>query len=189
LPYFQPAPSFGWFGGLSEPVRKKPRVAWTDHISFQFPIVSFSWFSRLSEPTPPKKRIIAPPYFSFSPNPIQLSFGWYGNLTEPVRKKPKVWEGIYEARPYQVVITNYLASMAATEQRDFLVAVLYQFNPPLRAYVDIIENDPRHRGNLGIIEPAPEPSIIASIVPQSTPVTGGTPVPTVAGARVAIITG
>lgn len=81
----------------------------------------------------------------------------------------------------------YLASMNATERGDFFLGVLYQFNIPLRAYVDIIENDPRHRGNLGVIVPVAQSSIIASIVePMVIPVTGG-PVSTVAGARVAII--
>ncbi len=141
---FSPFPivSFSWFGGLSEPVRKIPRVAWTDHISFQFPIVPFSWFNRLDDPTLPKKRVIGPPYFSFSPNPIQLSFGWYGNLTEPVRVKPEALQQIFSVSPEFTQPFFYLAALNTTEQRDFLFAVLYQFNPPLRAYVDIIEIKP-----------------------------------------------
>lgn len=84
-------------------------------------------------------------------------------------------------------LLTYLASLQAKERGDFLLAVLYRFNLPLSAYVDIIENNPRHRGNLGIIEPFAQSSIIASISqPMVIPVTGG-PVVTVAGARVAII--
>lgn len=59
----------------------------------------------------------------------------------------------------------YLASMNAVEHGDFLLAVLYQFNVPLSAYVGIIENL--------------DQSSIVGIPPEFG----------VAGARVAIITG
>jgi hypothetical protein len=76
--------------------------------------------------------------------------------------------------------------MRAYETRDFLSAVLYAFNPPIHALVDIIEKDPRYRGNMGIIENIPQPSILASVVtPQTIPATG-TPVAAVR-ARIAII--
>jgi hypothetical protein len=186
---FPPTPSFGWFGGLSEPVRIKPRVRWLDEQSFQFPFTPLpgSWYAPWREPTPPKRRnpFFQPFTFTATP-PIIPSFGWYGSLSNPRWNKPKVWEGQYQAWNPATINFSYLARMDAYETRDFLVAVLYAFNPPLRAYVDIIEKDPRHRGEMGVIENAPEPSIIASIVtPQAIPATG-TPIAAVR-ARVAII--
>lgn len=82
---------------------------------------------------------------------------------------------------------TYVASLSVVEHGDFFLAVLYQFNPPLSAYVDIIENDPLHRGNLGIIVPIAQSSIIASISEPTTVPATGVPVAVVAGARVAII--
>jgi len=186
---FPPTPSFGWYGNLSNPVRIKPRVKWLDEQSFQFPFVPTpgSWWSPWREPTPPKRRnpFFQPVIFTPTP-PIIPSFGWYGSLAIPVRKPPKVWEGQYQAWEPKTINFEHLGYMAATEQHDFFLAVLRAFNPPLRAYVDIIEKDPRYRGNMGIIAPVPEDSIIASIVtPETIPATG-TPVAAVR-ARVAII--
>jgi hypothetical protein len=188
-PGFPPRVSFSWFGNLSEPVRAKPRVKWLDEQSFQFPFVPNpgSWFSPWREPTPPKRRaaFFQPLTFTLTP-PITPSFGWYGSLSLPVRKKPKVWEGQYQAWNPATIQFVYLAYMRAYETRDFLSAVLYAFNPPIHALVDIIEKDPRYRGNMGIIENIPQPSILASVVtPQTIPATG-TPVAAVR-ARIAII--
>jgi len=179
--------SFSWFKDLSEPVRKKPRTVWFDEQSFQFPFVPFSYFRGFAEPTPPKRRNPFFQPYTFTPTPpIIPSFGWYGSLSLPVRIKPKVWEGQYQAWEPKTINFEHLGYMAATEQHDFFLAVLRAFNLPLRAYVDIIEKDPKFRGNMGIIAPVPEDSIITSIVtPETIPATG-VPVAAVR-ARVAII--
>ena len=179
--------SFSWFKDLSEPVRKKPRTVWFDEQSFQFPFVPFSYFRGFAEPTPPKRRNPFFQPYTFAPTPpIIPSFGWYGSLSLPVRIKPKVWEGQYQAWEPRTLNFVHFGVMAATEQHDFFLAVLRAFNLPLRAYVDIIEKDPKYRGNMGIIAPVPEDSIIASIVtPETIPATG-VPVAAVR-ARVTII--
>ena len=178
-----------WYRAFAEPTRRIPQAP-NPATTFTAipPPPSYGWYAPWREPTPPKKRASFFTAYTFAQTPpIIPSFGYFGSLSLPVRIKPKVWEGIYEARPAAVIIINHLMQMAATEGHDFFLGVLYAFNPPLRAYVDIITKDPKHRGNMGIIENAPEDSIIASIVtPQTVPATG-TPIVAAVRARVAII--
>lgn len=194
--FFQPTPiiDISWFEWLAEPVRKK--VGTPVHVqpffSFQpTPIINISWFEWFSEPVRNKPRLLesAQQFAQFFPTPI-VPFSWYANFSDPVRVKPRLHEGLQQfmARG-EFTPVSYDGYMSATETRDFFLAVLYQFNIPVLAYVDIIENDPRHRGNMAIIENIAQPSIVASIVePQTVPATGSV-VSAVAGARVAIITG
>lgn len=178
----------GWFTPLAEPVRRKPLAASDRQIQPVFPIIpSYGWFKGWDDFARKKPSVLGPQFVGFSPSPFIPSYGWYARLTEPVRKKPKVWEGIFEARPPAALVTTYAASMDATEQGDLFLGLLSRFNAPVVALVDIIENDPRHRGNMGIIETDPESGILASIVEPETVPSTGTPVSTVAGARIAII--
>lgn len=191
----QPQVSFSWYAQLSLPFRKKPGLlaANQSFLSFQpTPIIKIDWFDWLSDPVRKKPGLLVTEqvaYPFFPPNPL-VSFGWFGDLSDPVRIKPRLLEGdqIFQARGEFIPI-SYTARLDARERGDFFLGVLYQFNVALRAYVDIIENDPRHRGNMAIIDPAAEPSIVASIIEPTTAQAAGSPVSMVAGARVAIITG
>lgn len=182
-----------WFVAFSEPVRIKPGLSAAQHHVLEFqplPIISMSWFTALSEPPVKRRPRLLEDIQQFTILDLlpTVLMDWFAAMSEPVRLKPglrKELQGVLSRAEF--VPISYIARLNAREQGDFLTAVLYQFNPAIRAYVDIIENDPRHRGNLGIIAPTPQSSTIAAIVePQTVPSTG-TAVSTVAGARVAII--
>lgn len=183
---------FSWFAPLSELVVKNKiglRTGSQQTIAFQHPFVSFSWMQGLSEPKRFKSRLIeGRQQFLVDTLFPTILIDWFAWLSEPVRIKRGLKK---ELQPIlaraEFVPINYSAQLRATEQRDFFLGVLYQFNIPVSAYVDIIENDPRHLGNVGIIENRARAAIVSINEPQAIPATG-TPV-SVAGARVAIITG
>jgi len=164
-----------WFMSFSEPARKKRGVASQVQPFFNFqptPIINVSWIEKFSEPVRKKPRLLDAnqQFFQFFPNPL-VNFSWFDNLSDPVRVKPRLREGsqVFLIRAEFIPI-NYDVRLDATETRDFLLAVLYQFNVPATAYVDIISKDPMHLGNVGVIENTAQ----SIIVPR---------------ARVAIITG
>lgn len=194
---YQPAPiiDIGWFNWLTEPKRFLRGLPPQEQAFFTLqpnPIISIEWFASLSTPVRLKRGLGTPLQQSLTINPFPLpgaiSFGWFVNLSEPKRFKSRLLEADQEFLTRGTFVpTSYTAILDVTEQRDLFLGILSQFNIPLRAYVDIIENDPRKRGYLGIIEPAAQSSIVASIAePQTVPTTGSA-VSTVAGARVAII--
>lgn len=190
---FQQPVLMNWFMAWSEPVRLKVglHARHQEFLTAQniFPVVPFGWFEALTEPVRTKPRLLEDiQQFAILDLLPTILMDWFAWLSEPVRIKPGLRTQLQEVLARATFIpTNYTARLDATEQGDFLTAVLYQFNPAIKAYVDIIENDPRHRGNLGIIAAVAQSSIVASIAePQTVPSTG-TPVSTVAGARVAII--
>lgn len=85
--------AIGWFGPLSEPVRKKRGEPASAQQFFTFnprPVVSFSWFGSLSEPVRPKRCSPAAlsPYFFMHPAPSPfVASGWFAPLSDPVRAK------------------------------------------------------------------------------------------------------
>ena len=192
---FQPTPiiDISWFGVLSEPVRQKRRLR-EGLQSFEpnkniSPVVSFGWYSSLSEPRRFKRRLMEGlQQFSVAALRPTILLDWFATLSEPVRLKRGLRKELQSilARAEFIPI-NYPALLDVTERRDFFLGVLYQFNIPASAYVDIIENDPRHLGNVGVIENMARAAIVSLNEPQAIPATG-MPV-SVAGARVAIITG
>jgi hypothetical protein len=191
---YQPTPiiNIGWFNWLAEPKRFLRGLPPQEQQFFTLqpnPIISVGWFANLSEPKrfkrglPPQEQ----PFFTFFPSPL-VSFGWFEGLSEPKRFRRRLLDADQEFLARGAFVpTSYTAILDAIEQRDLFLGILSQFNIPLSAYVDIIENDPRHRGNLGIIENVAQSSIVASIVEPETVPSTGAPISTVAGARVAII--
>ena len=192
LAFQHPFVSFSWMQGLSEPKRFRSRLIEANQQSLVetlFPTILIDWFVALSEPKRFRPRLIeGRQQFIVSTLIPTILVDWFAWLSEPVRIKRGLKK---ELQPTLVraefVPINYSAQLRATEQRDFFLGVLYQFNIPVRAYVDIIENDPRHLGNVGIVENMARAAIVSINEPQAIPATG-TPV-SVAGARVAIITG
>lgn len=91
---FNPLPivSFGYFEGLSEPVRKKPGTrAERQQVAafFPTPVVSFGWFEELSKPRKLSRPTFHPhgqQWLAFEPLP-RVSFGWFETLSEPKRFK------------------------------------------------------------------------------------------------------
>lgn len=191
---FQPTPiiNITWFDWLSEPVRKKPGLTATVQPFFSLqptPIINIGWFNWFSEPVRKRPGLLptVQPFLQEDPLPF-VSFGWFGALSDPVRFRPRLREGLQkEAFLNTFIPTNYTARLDATETPDRFLGILYQFNLPLNAYVDIIENDPRVRGFMGIIGNTAKPSILASISEPAPVSATGSPISTVAGARVAII--
>jgi hypothetical protein len=183
-----PTVSFSWYGWLSDPAKPKTSVGPPSQQFFVFspsPIVSFGWYGALSDPTrrigiqPSQQQVSA--FWPFPLPTIVPSFGYFAPLSEPAKPKTSIiaanqqfWT--YGTPPIILVINM---RMDVTEQGDFLQAVLFQFNVPIKAYVDIIEKNPHHGGDAGIIENTGQSSII--VIP-------GSPTPVLAGARVAIIT-
>lgn len=190
---FDPIPvvSFSYFTSLSEPRRFRVGLAVRDQPFFSFqptPIIDISWFNGLSEPVRQKRRL-RESLQSFEPSknilPI-VSFGWFEELSGPVRLKKRLREADQSVLTRgEFIPASFNAQLMVTEKRDFMVAVLYQFNIPISAYVDIIENDPSHLGNVGVVENMSQAAIVSINEPQTIPATG-TPV-SVAGARVAVI--
>lgn len=195
---FHPNPiiDISWFANLSEPVRQKKGLRAQLH-PFETkanitPLVSFGWMSALSEPKR-FKRGIRPDLQQFTayvPNQTTITpFSWFSSLSEPKRFKRGLRpdEMMFLGRGEFVPI-SYTAILDAIEQGDFFLGVLSQFNIPLTAYVDIITNDPRYRGNLGVIAQAPQSSTIAAIIEPDPVQAAGIISPVqAAGARVAII--
>lgn len=88
----RPVVSFGWYGGLSEPVRVRAALASSLQqvaASDTRPVVSFSWFGNLSDPVRFRAFSSAEQSTSawgvFTPAPPITDIGWYGALSEPVR--------------------------------------------------------------------------------------------------------
>jgi hypothetical protein len=202
-PFFTPE-TFGeiifiskWFAPFSDPVRIKQGLSAAAQQTLTSqgpinPIVSFGYYNWLSEPVRIKLRTPpGAPDFSFGDERPLVNFSYFNWLSEPVRLKPRLLEGLQEfLERASFIPVSYSASLNVTEQGDFLQAVLYQFNLPITALVDIITNDPSHRGNVGIIAPLPQSSIVTAIIePNSVQATGIVSPVVAAGARVAIITG
>jgi hypothetical protein len=73
-----------WFQPLSEPVRKRPKVAFDTFHAFQpTPIIKVDWFQPLSEPTR-RKRVQTQQFHAFQPTPI-IKMDWFQPLSEPTR--------------------------------------------------------------------------------------------------------
>jgi|SRR5882724_368531 len=181
---FQPTPiiNIGWFEPLSEPVRYKKglgsRYQQFAALTNLRPFVSFGWFEPLSEPVRFKRRLPeGMQQFMVTDLLPLILMNWFSPLSEPVRIKRGLRKELQTTLARgEFIPTSYTAQLIAIETRDFFLGVLYQFNIPVSAYVDIIENDPRHLGNVGVIENTARAAIVSE--PQII----------VAGARVAIIT-
>lgn len=191
IAFQHPFVSFSWMEGLSEPKRFKPRLIEGRQqflVDTLFPTILIDWFVALSEPKRFKPRLLEARQQFLVNTLIPTIIDWFAWLSEPVRLKRGLKKELQSilARAEFVPI-NYSAQLRATERRDFFLGVLYQFNIPVSAYVDIIENDPRHLGNVSIIENMARAAIVSINESQAIPATG-TPV-SVVGARVAIITG
>lgn len=188
-----PIVNISWFSGLSEPVRQKiglhARYQQFSTVQNIKPIVPFGWFAPLSEPVRKKPRLpeSEQPYLSIDLLPTVL-MDWFSSLSEPKRFKQGLRAdlGIVLARGEFVPLV-YTASMDVAELGDFFQAILAQFNIPITAYVDIIENDPTHLGNLGVIASAPTSSTIAAIIEPNPVQAAGIVSQAAVGARVAII--
>jgi hypothetical protein len=193
---FHPLPiiNITWFSHLSEPVRQKQglQARYQEFQTYQNinPSVPFNWFNLLSDPVRKLPRLIeSDQQFTLIDLLPTILLDWYASLSEPKRflqgLRPDL--GITLGRA-EFIPTSYTARLDTTELGDFFLGVFTQFNIPLSAYVDIIQNDPRHLGNLGVIASVPTSSTIAAII-ESNPVQAAgivSPSPA-AGARVAII--
>jgi len=192
LAFQHPFVSFSWMQGLSEPKRFKSRLIEGRQqflVDTLFPTILIDWFIALSEPKRFRPRLLeGRQQFIVSALIPTILVDWFAWLSEPIRLKRGLRKELQSILALaEFIPINYSAQLRATEQRDFFLGVLYQFNIPVSAYVDIIENDPRHLGNVGIVENMARAAIVSINEPQPIPATG-TPI-SVAGARVAIVTG
>lgn len=193
---FHPTPiiNISWFNQLSEPVRLKKglRAQYHQYLTNQNinPLVSFGWFGAMSEPVRKKRRLIEGiQAFNIIDLLPTILLDWFAALSEPKRFKRGLRPDEQPFLAFNPFIPiSYTARLDAIEQGDFFIGVLSQFNIPLTAYVDIITNDPRHRGNLGVIAQVAQSSTIAAIIEPDPAQAAGiiSPVQAV-GARVAII--
>jgi hypothetical protein len=174
-----PTVSFSWYGWLSDPAKPKTSLGTPSQQFFAFspsPIVSFGWFGALSDPTrrigiqPSQQQTSA--FWPFPLPTIVPSFGYFQPLSEPAKPKTSVIAANQQFWTFgtPAIITVINMRMDVTERGDILNGFLFPFNPPVKAYVDIIQKNPHIGGYASItasnIVVAP---IVFSIIPDFGP--------------------
>jgi len=165
---FNPVPvvSFGWFGAMSEPTRR--RKFGLPGYEQQFialnprPFVSFGWFEELSKPPTLAKRGLRPSLQQFfttdtAVTPITKLIAWFDWLSDPVRTKPGLKASLQQflAAPPRLLPTPAISGILdALETKDTFLAGAMIWNRATDAEIGVINTTPQP-AEIGLYQTAP----------------------------------
>lgn len=186
-------PSIGWHQALSEPQRRKPALI-TGAQQFTTrstqPFVSFGW-NRPDTNLPPRAKPGLRPdlqmAFTMPPRLLTPSMGWFEAWTDRQAAPPKglgAWLQQASAwTPINIFTPGITGIWASTETGDAFLARGSMFEAPLEAIVGVIEV--AFQGLSSVVE-SRDTGGISGLPTEPAAGSGGTAVPTIASANVAI---